>query len=88
MLDVMHGDVDADDDLTSRVVAEGVVDVDEADGLVPGLDSCVEEEHQALATESYLGRGLVEQRELAPVALAKRNDLDNLVTRPCRRSLP
>ena len=57
MLDVMHGDVDADDDLL-LVVAEGVVDVGEADGLVPGLDSCMEEEHQALATESYLGVAL------------------------------
>ena len=54
------------------VVAEGVVDVGEADGLVPGLDSCVEEEHQALATESYLRRGLVEQRDLVPAASAKK----------------
>ena len=40
----------------------------------------MEEEHQALVTESYLRLGLVEQRELAPVALVKEIDLDGLVT--------
>ena len=35
----------------------------EADGLGLGLNSCGKEEHQASVTESYLRRGLVEQRE-------------------------
>ena len=50
---------------------EGVVG-GEADGLGLGLDSCGEEEHRASATESYLRRGLVEQRESVPGALVKR----------------
>ena len=62
------------------VVAEGVVVDGKADGLVLGLDSYEEEEYQALATESYLRRGLVEQRESVPAASAKKGDLGCLVT--------
>ena len=49
------------------VGVEGAVVGGEADGLVLGLNSYGEEEHQASATEPYLRRGLVEQRELVPV---------------------
>ena len=60
--------------------ARGAEGVDgEVDGLVLGLDSCGEEEHQASATESYLRRGLVEQGESAPVPWSGK-DLDSLVT--------
>ena len=52
----------------------------EVDDLVLGLDSCGEEEHQALATEAYLRRGLVEQRDSVPAASAKEGDLRTLVT--------
>ena len=52
--------------------AEGVEDGGEDDGLLLGLDSCGEEELQVSATESYLRRGLVEQRESVPVVSVKR----------------
>ena len=54
------------------VGVEGVVVGGEADGLVLGLNSCGEEEHQASATEPYLRRGLVEQRELVPVPRSRK----------------
>ena len=49
-------------------------------GLGLGLNSCMGEERQALVTGSYLRLGLVEQRELVPVAAVKRDDLDGQVT--------
>ena len=68
------------DDVLPLVGAEGAVVGGEADGLELGLDSCEEEELQASATESYLRRGLVKQRESVPAASAKRDDLDSPVT--------
>ena len=85
--DVVDGDV-ADGDGILLVGAEGVVDGGEVGGLGLGLDSCGEEELQTSATESYLRRGLVEQRESVPAPWSREGTWTAWRPCPCRRSLP